>query len=78
MEAAKIRMNSGERQGFHLFRHHMAVSLLENNIPQPVISRIMGHVSPASLDAYLSADFLHLKECALSIDCFPLRKEVLL
>lgn len=78
MEAANIRIRSGDRQGFHIFRHHMAISLLENGISQPVISRTMGHTSPASLGTYLNADFSHLKECALSMDCFPLRKEVLL
>jgi integrase len=77
MEAAKIRLNPGDRQGFHLFRHYIVVSMLENDIPQPVISRLIGHASPSSLDAYLSADFSHLKECALSIEHFPLRKEVL-
>jgi len=78
MDAAKIRLNSGDRRGFHLFRHHLAISLLENEVSQPVISQIMGHSSPVSVEAYLSADFRHLKDCALSIDCFPLRKEVLL
>ncbi len=76
MEAANIRIKPGDRQGFHIFRHHMAISLLENGISQPVISRTMGHTCPASLGTYLNADFSHLKECALSMDCFPLRKEV--
>jgi integrase len=77
MDAANIRKTPGNRRGFHIFRHHMAISLLENEIAQPVISRIMGHLSPASIEPYLSADFSHLKECALSIECFPLRKGVL-
>lgn len=78
MVAANIRIKPGDRQGFHIFRHHMATSLLENGVFQPIISRTMGHVSPASLESYLSADFSHIKECALSIECFPLGKEVLL
>jgi integrase len=78
MDAANVRKTSGNRRGFHLFRHHMAISLLDNEVPQPVISRIMGHLSPDSIEPYLSADFSHLKKCALSIGCFPLRKEVLL
>jgi len=77
MSVAKIREMAGDRKGFHIFRHHMATALLENGISQPIISRILGHTSPASLDTYLSADFPHLKECALSIERFPLRKEVL-
>jgi integrase len=78
MEAAKIRINPGDRQGFHIFRHHMAITMLEKGVPQPVISRTMGHTSPASLNQYLNADFSHLKKCGLSIECFPMRKEVLL
>ena len=76
MKAANVRTKAGDRKGFHIFRHHLATTLLGNDVSQPVISRILGHTSPASLDAYLSADFLHLKECALSIACFPLGKEV--
>ena len=76
MNAAGIRTKGGDRKGFHIFRHHLATTLLGNNVSQPVISRILGHTAPSSLNAYLSADFLHLKECALSIECFPLGKEV--
>jgi integrase len=76
MTVAKIRTKVGDRKGLHIFRHHLATSLLGNNVSQPVISQILGHTSPASLNAYLSADLPHLKECALSIECFPLRKEV--
>jgi integrase len=78
MTVAKIRTKAGDRKGFHIFRHHLATSLLGNDISQPVISQILGHTSPVSLNAYLSADLPHLKECALSIECFPLRKEVIL
>jgi integrase len=78
MTAAKIRTNPGDRKGFHIFRHYLATTLLGNDVSQPVISRILGHTSPDSVYDYLSADFPHLKECSLSVECFPLRKEVLL
>ncbi len=77
MKVADIRQEKGNRRGFHIFRHHLATALLGNGIPQPVISRVLGHTSPDSLDAYLSADFPHLKECSLSVESFPLRKEVI-
>ena len=77
MKAAYIRQGKGNRRGFHIFRHHLATTLLGNGIPQPVISRILGHTSPDSLDPYLSADFPQLKECSLSVERFPLRKEVM-
>lgn len=76
MDKAGIRKNSGDRKGMHLFRHYLATSLLSNGVEQPIISSTLGHQSPRSLAPYLSADFTHLKECALNIDRFPIRKEV--
>jgi len=76
MKAAGIRQNDGERRGFHIFRHRVATELLGGGIPQPVISRTLGHTSPDSLEAYLSADFKHLKECALSLERFPMPEGV--
>lgn len=70
MKAAGIRQSAGNRKGLHLFRHHVATQLLQNNVPRPVISKALGHDSPKSLDEYLSADLKHLKECALSISKF--------
>jgi len=73
---AGIRQGDGERIYPHLFRHHMAATMLESSIPQPVISSVLGHASPSSTEHYLSADFVHLKECAISIECYPVAKEV--
>lgn len=76
MGKAGIRQNPGDRKGMHLFRHYLATSLLGYGVEQPIISSTLGHQSPSSLAPYLSADFTHLKECALSIERFPVRKEV--
>ncbi|WP_165045907.1 tyrosine-type recombinase/integrase [Dysgonomonas sp. ZJ709] len=76
MNKAGVRTAPNDRRGFHLFRHYVATSLLENGIEQPIISATLGHQSPQSLNSYLSADFCHLKECALSINLFPYRKEM--
>ncbi|MDH6356086.1 integrase, partial [Dysgonomonas sp. PH5-45] len=76
MNKAGIRQNPGDRKGMHLFRHYLATSLLSYGVERPIISSTLGHQSPVSLAPYLSADFVHLKECALSIDRFPVRKEV--
>jgi len=76
MKAAGIRQSKGDRKGFHIFRHHLATALLGNGVPQPVISRTLGHTSPDSLEAYLSADFPHLKECSISIERFTVPEEV--
>jgi site-specific recombinase XerD len=73
---SNIRQNRGDRKELHIFRHHFTISLLENGVSQPVISNVLGHTSPNSIAAYLSADLVHLKECALSIESYPIRKEV--
>lgn len=71
MKTAKIRMDKGDRKGTHIFRHHIASSMLENEVPAPVISATLGHAYPESLEDYVRTDFVHLKECALSIEDFP-------
>ena len=76
MKAAGIRQSKGDRKGFHIFRHHLATALLGNGVPQPVVSRTLGHTSPDSLEAYLSADFPHLEECSINIEYFPVPEEV--
>ena len=45
-------------------------------IARPVISNMLGHADPNSLDYYLFADMIHLRECALSIADFPVSEEV--
>lgn len=74
---AGIRQDAGDRQGTHIFRHNLVSSMLGNGVPQPVISQTLGHTAPESLEPYLRADFVHLKECARSVGAFPLGKEVL-
>lgn len=77
LRAAGIRQSPGDRKGLHIFRHHLATTLLRNEVSQAVISRTLGHSSPNSTEAYLSADFPHLKECALDIARFPFPEGVL-
>lgn len=67
-KAAGIRQNKGDRQGTHIFRHHVATQLLRNSVAQPVISQTLGHSDPLSVETYLNADIEHLRECALSIE----------
>ena len=75
-DKAGIREEDKDRRGFHIFRHRMATKMLENNIPPVVISQTLGHTAPESLDAYLYADKVHLKECALPLTLFPVAEEV--
>lgn len=74
--AAGVRQEAGSRRGARLFRYHAASSLMGNGIARPVISDTLGHTDPKSLDYYISADVERLRECALSIESFPVREEV--
>ena len=74
---ANIRQKDGDRRGTHIFRHHAVSQMLENGVPLSVISRTLGHSSPTSVNPYLAVDFKHLKECAISIEEFPVSEEVL-
>jgi integrase len=76
LAVANIRQSVGDRRGFHIFRHRLATALLGNGVARPVISQILGHESPNSLETYLSADFVHLKECALSVESFSMDEGV--
>lgn len=75
-KAGVIRQREGDRKGTHIFRHHIATRLLENNVSRPVISQILGHSNPSSIETYLSADMHHLRECALDISEYPVNWEV--
>lgn len=75
-KAASLRQKKGDRRGTHLFRHNVATSFLGNGISCPVISQTLGHSDPHSLDPYIHADLVHLKECALTIEAFPVSEGV--
>jgi len=77
MRVAGVRTKKRDSKGLHLLRHFLATEMLSQDVALPVISAVLGHSSPQSTQAYLSADFAHLERCALSIADFPVRKGVL-
>jgi len=72
---AGVRKDGG-RTGVRIFRHHLATALLGNQVPSPVISSILGHTSPESINPYVDADLEHLREYSLGIEDYPVAKEV--
>jgi integrase len=72
---AGVRKDGG-RTGVRIFRHHLATSLLGNQVSPPVISSILGHTSPESIIPYVDADLEHLRECSLSIEEYPVTQKV--
>ncbi len=75
-DAAKVRMERGDRRGTHLFRHHAATRMVDAGVPRAVVSATLGHSDPASLDRYLAADVERLRTCSLSVERFPVREGV--
>lgn len=75
-DEAGIRTGGG-RTGVRIFRHYLATSLLSEEVPAPIISSILGHTSPNSINSYIDADLIHLKKCSLSVAEYPIAQEVL-
>jgi integrase len=57
-----------KKRGPHSFRHGLASKLLEEKVPLPVISEILGHSDSLSTSAYLRIDVEQLRMCALEVD----------
>lgn len=57
----------GKKHGPHALRHSLASRLLEENIPLPVISAILGHADTNTTATYLSIDIEKLRSCALEV-----------
>lgn len=74
MTAAGIDVESC-RTGTHVFRHKVATDLIETGINIPTISALLGHTKPQSVNHYVGSTYHRLKQCALSIEDYPIRKE---
>jgi site-specific recombinase XerD len=51
----------------HSMRHSLAVRLLEEGTPLPVISESLGHTNSSSTGVYLKVDVSGLRKCALNV-----------
>ncbi len=58
------------------FRRYLATKLLRNGVTPRYISEIMGHISSESLNPYIDADIVHLRECGIDISKYPVGEEV--
>ena len=58
--------------------HSLATNLLAEGVAVPVIASILGHSNKESTNIYLSADEVHLKECALGLNGIEVTQEELL
>lgn len=70
MQLAGINVPDGKKHGPHALRHSLASALLEENIPLPVISEVLGHTNTNTTSIYLKIDVNHLRRCALDVSEF--------
>jgi site-specific recombinase XerD len=78
MKSACVRQEKGTQKGLRVFRYSLATTLLAEGVPVPIIASILGHSNKESTNIYLSADEVHLKECALGLSGIEVTREELL
>ena len=59
-----------EPKGVHSLRHTLASTMLAKDVPLPVISSVLGHITQKATSIYLHIDIDRLKECALDPEVF--------
>jgi len=64
MIRAKIEM-AGQKHGLHSLRSTLALALLENGTPLPIISEALGHQSIQTTSLYLKIDMNGLRNCVI-------------
>lgn len=57
----------GKKRGPHSLCHSLASRLLEENVPLPVISEILGHATTETTAVYLTIGIDKLRRCALEV-----------
>jgi len=65
IRAVGVRIPREVPKGVHSLRHTLASTMLANDVPLPVISSVLGHVTTKATCIYLHIDIERLKECAL-------------
>lgn len=61
--------------GPHALRSTLATHLLENEVPLPIISEILGHKDTRTTEVYLKLDITHLRKCCLEVPMFDWNKK---
>ena len=59
----------------HALRSTLVTHLLENEVPLPVISEILGHKDTRTTEVYLYLDIVHLRKCCLEVPMFDWNKK---
>jgi len=66
---AGIVFPAGRSHGLHSLRGALAVAMLQNDTPPPVVAAVLGHAAANTTAAhYLRLDTEHLRRCALDVE----------
>ncbi len=57
----------GRHQGPHAIRSSLASGLVSDNVPYPIVQKILGHTDPNATKRYVAIDIEQLRKC--SIEC---------
>jgi len=68
MRIAGIETPQNKTCGLHTLRHSLASSMLQNGVPLPTISSVLGHADIHSTESYLRIDVTKLQLCPLEVD----------
>lgn len=67
LNRAGIQYKNIRKHGPHALRHSLVGVLLQNKVPLPVISEVLGHKNTESTRYYLRIDVNSLRQCALEV-----------
>jgi len=70
IRTAGVRIPREVPKGVHSLRHTLASTMLSNDVPLPVISSVLGHLTSKATNLYLHIDTKRLRECALDPEVF--------
>lgn len=55
----------GRHQGAHAIRSSLASELIANNVPYPIVQKVLGHTDPNATKRYVAIDIEQLRKCSL-------------
>jgi len=70
MRKAGLYSEEKRRIGMHALRRSLATSMLENDVPVPVIAQTLGHGDLNTVGSYIRVSIKLLKKCAMEVDNF--------
>ena len=70
MRKAGLYSEEKRRAGMHTLRRSLATSMLENDVPVPVIAQTLGHGDLNTVGSYIRVSIKLLKKCAMEVDDF--------